>query len=196
MCPRAVPGIRQAARHIRTPRHGRRFTRARKECGQPHPPWAVCLLARLGAAEEDALFQEPQLAEQRHSPPNPSRTGQLASRGGRGGDRGGGVPARGLGSWHVGGPYCRRPVGAFNQPRFLKMAIVPTRTTTITTTTAQKPRIDCSPGTCVFMPKTLAMSVSGSTMTLIAVSTRKVSFSRWLMTASVVDSSASTTSLK
>ena len=75
----------------------------------------------------------------------------------------------------------------YSQPRRLKMAIVPTRTTIITTTTAQKPSIDCSPGTRVFMPKTLAMSVSGSTMTLNAVSTRKVSFSRWQRTASFVD---------
>ena len=45
------------------------------------------------------------------------------------------------------------------------------------------------------MPQIEAMSVSGRTMTLIAVRTRKVSFMRCEMTDSFVDSSASTTSL-
>ncbi len=78
----------------------------------------------------------------------------------------------------------------------MKIAIDPPSTTIIAITTPQKPMIDCSPGTRVFMPNTLAMSVSGRTMTLMAVRMRNVSFRRWEMTASLVDSSASTTSLK
>ena len=52
-----------------------------------------------------------------------------------------------------------------------------------------------SPGTCTFMPQMLATSVSGRTITEIAVSTRKVSLVRWAISASFVSSSASTTSL-
>ena len=52
-----------------------------------------------------------------------------------------------------------------------------------------------SPGTGTFIPKTLAMSVSGSRTTLTAVRIRNESFRRCDSTDSLVDSSASTTSL-
>ena len=45
------------------------------------------------------------------------------------------------------------------------------------------------------MPQMLAIRVSGRTMTLIAVSTRRISLTRWLSTDSFVSSSASTISL-
>ena len=51
------------------------------------------------------------------------------------------------------------------------------------------------PGTCTFMPQMLAISVSGSTITQNAVSTRNVSLVRWAIADSFVSSSASTTSL-
>ncbi len=45
------------------------------------------------------------------------------------------------------------------------------------------------------MPKTLAIRVNGSTTTLIAVSARRMSFTLWEMTDSLVASRASATSL-
>ena len=45
------------------------------------------------------------------------------------------------------------------------------------------------------MPQMLAIRVSGRTMTLIEVSTRRMSLTRWEITDSLVSSSASTTSL-
>ena len=51
------------------------------------------------------------------------------------------------------------------------------------------------PGKSTFMPKTLAISVSGSRIALKTVSTRRTSFWRCEITDSFVDSSASTTSL-
>ena len=54
---------------------------------------------------------------------------------------------------------------------------------------------DCSPGTPTFMPQIEATSVSGRTITEIAVSTRKVSLVRCAIADSLVDSRPSTTSL-
>jgi hypothetical protein len=59
----------------------------------------------------------------------------------------------------------------------------------------QKAVRPCSPGTRTFMPQMLAISVSGSTTTLMAVSTRTVSFTRCESTDSFVSSRASMTSL-
>ena len=53
-----------------------------------------------------------------------------------------------------------------------------------------------SPGTCTFMPKIEAMSVSGRMITLNAVSTRRTSLTRCDSSDSFVDSRPSTTSLK
>ena len=52
-----------------------------------------------------------------------------------------------------------------------------------------------SPGTFTFMPQMLATSVSGRTITEIAVRTRNTSLVRWAICDSFVLSSASTTSL-
>ena len=51
------------------------------------------------------------------------------------------------------------------------------------------------PGTRTFIPQMLAIRVSGRTMTLIEVSTRRMSLTRWEITDSLVSSSASATSL-
>ena len=59
----------------------------------------------------------------------------------------------------------------------------------------QKAVLSPSPGTPTFMPHRLAMKVSGSTITLKAVSTRRISLTRCEITDSFVSSSASTTSL-
>ena len=52
-----------------------------------------------------------------------------------------------------------------------------------------------SPGKRTFMPKTLVISVSGSIVTLMSVSSRRTSFWRCEITDSFVCSSASATSL-
>jgi hypothetical protein len=51
------------------------------------------------------------------------------------------------------------------------------------------------PGSWTFIPKIEAMSVSGRKATLNAVRTRSVSFRRWLIADSLVDSRPSMTSL-
>ena len=60
---------------------------------------------------------------------------------------------------------------------------------------AKKVQPSPSPGKCTFMPAIDAMRVSGSTITLNAVSTRRTSLTRWEITDSLVSSRASTTSL-
>ena len=51
------------------------------------------------------------------------------------------------------------------------------------------------PGKCTFIPKIPVINVIGSRITLTTVSTRRMSFWRWLIADSFVSSSASTTSL-
>ena len=71
---------------------------------------------------------------------------------------------------------------------------MPTSIATITPMITQKAVWLPSPGTPTFMPQMLATSVSGSTITLIEVRTRRMSLTRWLMTDSFVASRASTVS--
>ena len=62
----------------------------------------------------------------------------------------------------------------YSQPRRRKKATIPTSIATITPAMIQKAVVSPSPGTPTFMPHRLAMKVSGSTMTLNAVSTRRI----------------------
>src|SRR5262249_27652089 len=83
----------------------------------------------------------------------------------------------------------------YSHPRRLKNRATPTSTANMTTMMTQNACNECSPGTLTFIPKMLAISVSGRKMRLIAVSTRKVSLVRCASADSFVASRPSTTSL-
>jgi len=82
-----------------------------------------------------------------------------------------------------------------SQPRRLKYATIPTSRASIAPTMMKKSVLSPSPGTPTFMPQMLAMRVNGRTMTLIEVSTRRMSLTWCDRTDSFVASSASMTSL-
>lgn len=90
------------------------------------------------------------------------------------------------------------PAGAagHSQPRLRNQYTIPLSTQTISPMMAQKAWIERSPGTPTFMPQIVPISVSGSMITLNAVSTRRMSFRRCDRTDSFVASRPSTTSLK
>ena len=84
----------------------------------------------------------------------------------------------------------------YSQPRRRKNRIIATTTTTIRPMITQNASTTARPGRATFMPQMPEISVSGSRITLNAVSTRSTSFRPWEITDSLVDSRPSTTSLK
>ena len=68
-------------------------------------------------------------------------------------------------------------------------------TATIPARMTQKASGPPSPGKSTFIPNKPVITVSGSIVTLMIVSSRRTSFWRWEMADSFVASSASTTSL-